>query len=648
MSDTLDPLEPSPYKTLNVPKDATLPTIRSAHRKLVLSCHPDKVQDESAKKAKAEQFHLVQQAYEILNDENRRRRWDERAKLAELKAEMMEERPPPRKAQEYGSPRAGQAPIFEMRGGRTYEEIRPKHIYRTFEEDAFSSAFAAESRSSRKYESERYGDLPSRRTSGRRPEERRTSREADTLREKRAREHEAIARDRDLKNRKRDKDRKRDKEAKFEGKNRAYVESDSSGSETDERHRSSKADRRFKRDDDDRRRFRDEPPRRGGKQDLRDYDDELDGKIYRVQDYMRKSNENIEPERRPARRRADSYREKPPQPPSPPPPAADNVRRSSGDDGRRSSVRTRGSRAPSPVRKSSGKEKRMPEIVDPPSTSRKTTMQSASSDPRNLRNMTSSSSKSKAERGEAIPRAQTFSASPKFDHPGMRRAETMPIHQMRREPPQRHSTLNKSTAPGYSSTSESSDSSDSDATPLVKTARPSPPRHSTRYKVQQDLSDEYPSPRTIYVEPDSRIRDPSPKRNPRRTTERPPMAARTSLNTRDSPVRSTAYASPPTSADDRPSPRHAFLRTDSSRNTPPLKTNGSARGSGNLFGEVPLEEHSPKSYHGGLPKTTHDHDRYGSGKGYSRRGSEDVMDRDAYPGSLHKGHRRPHDRGVAV
>ena len=90
-----DTLPPSPYQTLNVPKDATLATIRKAHRKLVLSCHPDRVcneSDESEKKQKAEQFHQIQQAYEILGDEDRRQRYDGKVKLTELKTEMAEER----------------------------------------------------------------------------------------------------------------------------------------------------------------------------------------------------------------------------------------------------------------------------------------------------------------------------------------------------------------------------------------------------------------------------------------------------------------------------------------------------------------------------------------------------------------------------
>lgn len=83
----LGPLPTSPYEVLDVPKDATLATIRSAHRKLVLSCHPDKFTNELDRKARTAQFHSVQEAYEILSDGERRRQWDERVILAKLRAE---------------------------------------------------------------------------------------------------------------------------------------------------------------------------------------------------------------------------------------------------------------------------------------------------------------------------------------------------------------------------------------------------------------------------------------------------------------------------------------------------------------------------------------------------------------------------------
>ena len=82
-----DFLNTSPYEVLNVPEDATLATIRSAHRKLVLQCHPDRVNNELDKRANAEQFYLVQQAYEILSDENRRQKWDKAKFRAKVKEE---------------------------------------------------------------------------------------------------------------------------------------------------------------------------------------------------------------------------------------------------------------------------------------------------------------------------------------------------------------------------------------------------------------------------------------------------------------------------------------------------------------------------------------------------------------------------------
>jgi curved DNA-binding protein CbpA len=81
-------LPPDPYLALGVSKDAFLPEIRSAHRKLVLKCHPDKVQDAALKAIKQDEFQKVQQAYELLSDETRRLQYDEQVKLIELRKEM--------------------------------------------------------------------------------------------------------------------------------------------------------------------------------------------------------------------------------------------------------------------------------------------------------------------------------------------------------------------------------------------------------------------------------------------------------------------------------------------------------------------------------------------------------------------------------
>jgi len=79
---------PDPYEILGVAKDAQLPEIRSAHRKLVLKCHPDKVQDPTLKAQKQDEFQRVQTAYELLADEKARKRYDDQARLAELREQM--------------------------------------------------------------------------------------------------------------------------------------------------------------------------------------------------------------------------------------------------------------------------------------------------------------------------------------------------------------------------------------------------------------------------------------------------------------------------------------------------------------------------------------------------------------------------------
>eukprot|EP00934_Nitzschia_sp_Nitz4_P007513 Nitzschia sp. Nitz4//scaffold8_size234185//6386//7741//NITZ4_001227-RA/size234185-processed-gene-0.97-mRNA-1//1//CDS//3329559716//7503//frame0 len=62
------------YEVLGVPRDADNGTIKKAHRKLALKNHPDKNPgDETA----AEQFRIIQQAYEVLSDAQERIWYDE-------------------------------------------------------------------------------------------------------------------------------------------------------------------------------------------------------------------------------------------------------------------------------------------------------------------------------------------------------------------------------------------------------------------------------------------------------------------------------------------------------------------------------------------------------------------------------------------
>jgi curved DNA-binding protein CbpA len=63
-----------PYKALGLSRDASQEDIRKAHRKLVRKYHPDANPEDP----RAEQrFKKVQQAYEVLSDEKKRREYDE-------------------------------------------------------------------------------------------------------------------------------------------------------------------------------------------------------------------------------------------------------------------------------------------------------------------------------------------------------------------------------------------------------------------------------------------------------------------------------------------------------------------------------------------------------------------------------------------
>jgi len=63
------------YKLLEIPTQASQDDIRKAHRRLVLKYHPDANSNDPRA---TERFKQVQQAYEVLSDENKRREYDQR------------------------------------------------------------------------------------------------------------------------------------------------------------------------------------------------------------------------------------------------------------------------------------------------------------------------------------------------------------------------------------------------------------------------------------------------------------------------------------------------------------------------------------------------------------------------------------------
>lgn len=125
-----------PYLALGVSKDADLSTIRSAHRKLVLKFHPDRIKDEAARERGREEFQKAQQAYELLSDPARRSRYDDKVKLAELRKEALGREVPvrgasyPTRTPQYSAPR-------EFRDGHYYEERKPMDAAFFDEEDRF-------------------------------------------------------------------------------------------------------------------------------------------------------------------------------------------------------------------------------------------------------------------------------------------------------------------------------------------------------------------------------------------------------------------------------------------------------------------------------------------------------------------------------
>ncbi|EFX01319.1 heat shock protein DNAj [Grosmannia clavigera kw1407] len=92
----MNPPPPDPYKALGVEKSADITTIKSAYRKLVLKCHPDKVQDPTLKAVKQDEFQRVQHAYEVLVDETKRREYDLDAKMRRMRAEAVRNPSTPR------------------------------------------------------------------------------------------------------------------------------------------------------------------------------------------------------------------------------------------------------------------------------------------------------------------------------------------------------------------------------------------------------------------------------------------------------------------------------------------------------------------------------------------------------------------------
>lgn len=206
-----------PYAVLGVQKDATLPEIKSAHRKLVLKCHPDKIKDESLRNEAQDQFQRVQQAYEFLSDPARRTKYDQKVRLAELRREMKEQHQYP-----YSSPRAA-SNVREYRDGRIYEERMPADAY--FDDGFYHSPDEQPPRgTSRKHD---YGRRPRTEERQRKPKPTTaTSSPFSPFRAAREAARDSAKTSHSTRDKSRTKERRREVFEKYES---AYVESDASG-----------------------------------------------------------------------------------------------------------------------------------------------------------------------------------------------------------------------------------------------------------------------------------------------------------------------------------------------------------------------------------------------------------------------------------
>ena len=68
--------EPDYYAALGIDKTADAAAIKKAYRGLVLTAHPDKVQDEAEKEIRTAKFMVIQEAYKILSDPDTRKKYD--------------------------------------------------------------------------------------------------------------------------------------------------------------------------------------------------------------------------------------------------------------------------------------------------------------------------------------------------------------------------------------------------------------------------------------------------------------------------------------------------------------------------------------------------------------------------------------------
>lgn len=483
-------LPPDPYLALGVPKDATQAAVKSAHRKLVLKCHPDKVTDPDAKQAAADQFHKIQTAYEILIDEDRRGRYDAQVRLAGLRKEAME-RPgagasrsasTPYKSSHEPVARPAYASRASERMAPQYEERRPSY--------AAADYFDVKPRASPARKEAEY-ERPSRRSE---PKEkvRTSTRDAKDNERERRRE----------KTRRTDRETRKEREAKHA----TYVADESESDSEDYARRPRRV-----REEDEARRARDaqyEDAHRYRKDSAEEPYDAYTRKMHEARDYIdsRRTRPRADPMEEPPRRprmevREDSERR----------PSAARVSSSAKDkveyvrrgDGRPAVVVRRASERP--------KSKEM----DPPRTEyshrrepeRRSSAEKLAERRPPVLNTSKSSPGDIRVPGMDKPRSQSVQVEPEPRISPVKRSETMP-HVPR--------VSNIDTAPVKGSNLRQTEFPEGLATPATTPENVTPPANKYNYGRHSYADDaEYPTPdgyRTEVREPGSKSRPTVPRR----------------------------------------------------------------------------------------------------------------------------------------
>ncbi|KFY94717.1 hypothetical protein V498_03753 [Pseudogymnoascus sp. VKM F-4517 (FW-2822)] len=587
------PLPPDPYKALGVAKDAAVSEVKSAYRKLVLKCHPDKVQDPTLKAQKQDEFQKVQQAYELLTDDAKRTEYDEKLRMFAFRDTLRSQVPKSSPQSARSSPAAHSPPVFDYevrtaeprssRFNKTSRAPSPVRVYATarpasFEDDLPTRMYdMGSSRSARKAASYEDRKVFSR-------EEERSWRAPEDRRERERREKDLNKKNLSASKKSRDKERRKGVEEKTSSRHAPFIVDDDS----EDGFRSPRSERRSSKKSDDKIHV----TMKGGETN-EFIVTERTRKLHLTKDnaaqYIlnaksKAKGKSLEDEFRPSPvRRSETYHGPPSSSRYPVEPRPIYVEADSDDEPRRSSARPR-SRRPSdalPQRVPPGNE---PYIVTADPSSRKPSLQTHSSapplvaEPRRKEPQRSQTIQSEYSRRSSasvvpppLPRASTFDTKPRPS-----RLQTEYTY-----PPSSSSSDSDSDVPRYASPSRSS--------------RHSPPAQSgtqKRYVIDKSQSRAVPvaprsSHRKVFREESflsTRDRSESPRGTPTRVPDRPPVtrsstsSARASSSVRTSSSRAPAYYASPT--DDAP-PR----KRDLPRGVQQQPGAGSG-GAGPYFGEV--------------------------------------------------------------